>query len=79
VTDAVSPAAIVAVDADNVNVSDDAVGAALDGPEATSPSPNAVTTTSAIRLKVNFVILFLSSVVKKTIFLTAGKDLIFAS
>jgi len=72
-TVAVSPAATVAVVADAVRVSEDAT-TALVGPEAKSPSPNAVTTTSASRLKVNFVMYFLSIVVFETFSNTAGKE-----
>jgi hypothetical protein len=59
-----------------VSVSDEATIVELDGPEDASPSPNAVTTTSAMRLKVNFVIIFLSLVVTKTFFVTAGKEIL---
>jgi hypothetical protein len=45
-----------------------------------NPIPKAATVASAIRLKVVFVdILFLSLVVKKTFFFTAGKEILFAS
>jgi len=79
VTDAVSPAAIVDEVADTVNVSELAVITAEDGPEERTPSPNAVTTTSARRLKVNFVISFLSLVVLKTFLSTAGRERLSAS
>jgi hypothetical protein len=59
-------------------VSELAVITADDGPEAITPRPNAVTTTSARRLKVNFVISFLSIVVLKTFLNTAGKEELFA-
>jgi len=73
VTDAVSPALMEADVADRVNVSELATVVDDDGPEARTPSPNAATTTSAMRLKVNFVICFLSIVVLKTFLSTAGE------
>jgi hypothetical protein len=60
VTEAVSPTPIEAVVADNVRVSELAVIVADEGPEARTPAPNAVTTTSARRLNVSFDISFLS-------------------
>jgi hypothetical protein len=78
VTEAVSPAEIVADVADNVNVSPDGVNVAEEGPEERTPSPSVETTTSAIRLKISFDIIFLSFVVKKTFFFTAG-EVCFAS
>jgi hypothetical protein len=54
--------------------------AALDGALDIKPKPNAATVASAIRFKVVFVdICFLSLVVKKTFFSTAGKERLFAS
>jgi hypothetical protein len=79
VTDAVSPARIDTLFADKVNESELATGAAEDGPDERTPSPSVATTTSAIRLKVIFDICFLSFVVKKTFFFTAGKENLFAS
>jgi hypothetical protein len=50
-----------------------------DGAADRNPKPNAETTTSAKRLKlVFFDIVFLSLVVTKTFFVTAGKESIFA-
>jgi hypothetical protein len=60
VTDVVSPAATEAVVADKVSVSELATGAALVGPEESTPSPNATTTASEIRLNVILDISFLS-------------------
>jgi hypothetical protein len=48
---------------------------AFEGATVNMPNPNAETATSAMRLRVVFVdICFLSLVVKKTFFFTAGKD-----
>jgi predicted pyridoxine 5'-phosphate oxidase superfamily flavin-nucleotide-binding protein len=76
VTDAVSPAAIVAVVADIVKVSVLATTVDEDGPEDRTPSPSVATTTSAKRLKLSFDIIFLSLVVTKTFFVTAGKEIL---
>jgi len=58
----------------------DEVLAENDGEPDIRPKPNAETATSAMRLSVVFVdIDFLSLVVKKTFFSTAGKERLFAS
>ena len=66
-----------------INVAVEAVGVEIavlevvadDGATDRNPKPNAETTTSAKRLKlVFFDIVFLSLVVTKTFFVTAGKD-----
>jgi len=62
VTEAVSPAAIVAEVAEIVKVSLEAVGVAEEGPEPNKPIPNAATVKSAMRLNVSFDIYFLSLV-----------------
>jgi hypothetical protein len=74
VTEAVSPAEIEAVVADTVKVSELVAIVADVGPVASKPRPNAVTTTSERRLKVNFVIYFLSKVVIETFSSTAGEE-----
>ena len=69
---AVSPIATDAEVADKVSVSSPAFTAADDGATERTPSPNAATATSAMRLKVVFVdILFLSVVVMKTFSMAA--------
>ena len=63
----------VAVDDDTVKLSE--FTTACVGPVERTPKPNATTTASAMRLKlVLFDICFLSLVVKKTFFFTAGKE-----
>jgi hypothetical protein len=56
VIEAVSPAEMVLVVAEAVNVSEDGTIVEFEGPADRNPNPNEVTTTSARRLKVNFVI-----------------------
>jgi len=79
VTEAVSPAVIDAEVADKVIVSELAVIVADEGPVERTPSPNAVTTTSARRLNVSFDISFLSIVVLKTFLSTADREKISVS
>jgi len=72
VTEAVSPIATDALDAERVKVSSAALIAADEGATERTPRPNAATATSAMRLKVVFVdILFLSVVVMKTFSMAA--------
>jgi len=72
VTDAVSPTATDALDAERVKVSSVELIAADEGATERTPRPNAATATSAMRLKVVFVdILFLSVVVMKTFSMAA--------
>jgi hypothetical protein len=78
VTVADSPADIAEVVADNVKVSEEATMAAFAGIHDINPSPRVETTTSAIRLKVNFDIYSLSIVVFETFSNTAGKEELFA-
>jgi len=75
------PEAGVMTVTDDAETEKEAVAAALAaGTFPSNPKPNAETTTSARRLKVVFVdIDFLSLVVKKTFFFTAGKERLFAS
>jgi hypothetical protein len=81
VTVTVSPGAAVPVLALNDRVVEAELRIALDGPDDRTPNPNAATNASAMRLNdVDLlVICFLSLVVKKTFFFTAGKENLFAS